>query len=167
MTEFEIREREIALEHDPAEAAGDGQVVFIGKVSSPWKRREDCPRNLRQARERNQPATVSINSPYRPGLEGIKAGDRIIVMSWFDRALRNLIVQKPRHLDEPRGVFALRSPVRPNPVGLHVVEVTDIDREGGVIGIDAIDLLDGTPVIDIKPYLPTTDAFPDAGAARE
>jgi tRNA (Thr-GGU) A37 N-methylase len=74
-------------------------------------------------------------------------------------------VQKPRHAAEPKGVFSLRSPARPNPVGLHVAKLVALDIEAGRIGIDAIDVLDGTPVIDIKPYYASTDAFPEATIA--
>jgi tRNA (Thr-GGU) A37 N-methylase len=77
-------------------------------------------------------------------------------------APRNLIVQKPRHAVEPKGVFALRSPARPNPVGLDVARLLEIDAEAGLLTIDASDMLDGTPVIDIKPYFASIDAFPDA-----
>jgi tRNA (Thr-GGU) A37 N-methylase len=69
-------------------------------------------------------------------------------------------VQNPRHADGPRGVFALRSPVRPNPIALGTVVITSLDRETGVIGIDAIDAFDGTPVLDIKPWIGTVDTPP-------
>jgi hypothetical protein len=71
---------------------------------------------------------------------------------------RDLIVQTPRHTDGPRGVFALRSPVRPNPIALGTVVITSID--GNTIGIDATDAWDGTPVLDIKPWIPTVDVPP-------
>jgi tRNA (Thr-GGU) A37 N-methylase len=74
-------------------------------------------------------------------------------------------VQKPRHAAEPKGVFSLRSPARPNPVGLHVARLTGLDIEAGRLEVDAIDVLDGTPVIDIKPYYASIDAFPDATIA--
>ena len=72
-------------------------------------------------------------------------------------------MQKPRHADAPRGVFALRSPARPNPVGLHIAALRGIDHGAGIVRLEAIDVLDGTPVIDIKPYYASTDAIPDAG----
>ena len=62
-----------------------------------------------------------------------------------------MIVQKPRHAAEPKGVFSLRSPARPNPVGLHVAKLVGLDIGSGRIELDAIDVLDGTPVIDLKP----------------
>lgn len=160
VNEFEKREGEIAMEHDPAGLPGDGHVLFIGAVRSPWKTRPECPKNLNQARERGGECELVIAEPYRKGLEGLKKGSRIVVLSWFDRARRDLIVQNPHHAEKPSGVFALRSPVRPNPVGLHAVTITGIDRATGRVAIDAIDLLDGTPIIDIKPYYPSVDAFP-------
>lgn len=167
MSEFEKREGEIAIEPDPATLPGDGHVVFIGTVQSPWKTRSECPKNLRQARERGGPGNIAIAEPYRAGLRGLNSGARIVVLSWFDRARRDLVVQNPRHAEKPAGVFALRSPVRPNPVGMHVVTITEIDHAKGWIGIDAIDLLDGTPVIDIKPYYPSIDAFPEKDVAAK
>jgi tRNA-Thr(GGU) m(6)t(6)A37 methyltransferase TsaA len=161
MSDFEKREGEMAVDQDPAILPGDGQVVFIGTIHSPWKTRSQCPKNLLQARERGVAASMTVAEPYRAGLQGLKAGRRIIILSWFDRARRDLIVQNPRHAEKPTGVFALRSPVRPNSIGIHVVTITAIDHENGVIDVDAIDLLDGTPVIDIKPYYPSIDAFPD------
>jgi tRNA-Thr(GGU) m(6)t(6)A37 methyltransferase TsaA len=165
MSEFEKREGEIAIEPNPANLPPDGHVIFVGAVHSPWKTREECPKNLRQARERGGMGSLFIAEPYRAGLQGIKVGSRIIILSWFDRARRDLIVQHPRHAERPTGVFALRSPVRPNPVGLHVVTVTKIDQANGNVEIDAIDLLDGTPIIDIKPYYPSIDAFPEKDTA--
>jgi tRNA (Thr-GGU) A37 N-methylase len=79
-------------------------------------------------------------------------------------ARRDLVVQSPKHRDAPVGTFALRSPVRPNPIALAAVTITGIDPAAGIVGIDAIDCLDGTPLIDIKPYLASVDA-PFASAA--
>ena len=157
----EQREGEIALPFDP-DADPHASVCFIGRVKSPWQTRAECPKNMAAARETGQTATVEIDAPYRQGLIGLQGVSHIILLSWFDRSQRNLIVQKPRHATEPKGVFALRSPVRPNPIGLHVSVVTGLDIEAGRIEIDAIDLLDGTPIIDVKPYFASIDAFPEA-----
>lgn len=160
----ERREGEVALPFDPAERAGDAGLVFIGRVRSPWTIREQCPRNVAAAREAGRPAAVEIAPEYRAGLAGLEGASHVVVLTWLDRARRDLIVQKPRHAEPPRGTFALRSPVRPNPVGLHVVRLTGLDVEAGILALDAIDVLDGTPVLDIKPYFPGTDAVPDARA---
>lgn len=156
------RDGEIPLAFDPAAAPGDARLVFIGRVASPWRERSDCPKNMRAAREAGRPASILIDAPYRPGLDGLERFSHAVLLTWLDRAARDLIVQKPRHADHARGVFALRSPVRPNPVGLHVVRILGIDMATGRIEIDAIDVLDGTPVVDVKPYFASNDAIPEA-----
>jgi tRNA-Thr(GGU) m(6)t(6)A37 methyltransferase TsaA len=159
---FEMRGGEEMLARDPAALPPDGHVVFIGRIGSPWKAREECPRNMRAARETGKPAVLQVDEPYRPGLAGLEGARHVVILSWLHYAPRNLIVQKPRHAAEPKGVFALRSPARPNPVGLHVARLLAMDCGAGRLEIDAIDLLDGTPVIDLKPYFPSVDAFTDA-----
>ncbi len=157
------REGEVPLAFDPASLAADAGLVFIGRINSPWKTRADCPRNTREARERGaQPATVAIDAPYRAGLSGLAGGSHVFLLTWLHGAQRNLIIQKPRHASVAKGVFALRSPVRPNPIGLHAVRLLALDAEAGFLTVDAIDVLDGTPVIDVKPYFPSVDAFPEA-----
>jgi tRNA (adenine37-N6)-methyltransferase len=159
---FEQREGEVRLADDPAAMAADASVVFIGRIRSPWLKREDCPKNMAAARATGMHASIEIEAPYRPGLEGLAGTSHLAVLSWLNFAPRNLIVQNPRHATEPKGVFALRSPARPNPIGLHVVRPLSIDMEAGLIAIDGIDVLDGTPLVDIKPYFASIDAFPDA-----
>lgn len=85
-----------------------------------------------------------------------------MILSWFDRAARDLIAQKPRHAERTSGTFALRSPARPNPIGLHVAKLVSIDQRAGLLAIDAIDALDGTPVLDVKPYFASVDSFSEA-----
>lgn len=160
----EIRPGELALATGTIEAAPDDRVVFVGRIRSPWPDRDSAPRNLRQARERGQPGRVEVDPPFRPGLTGIDRYSHLVLLYWLDRSRRDLVIQKPRHADAPRGVFALRSPVRPNPIGLAVVRLLSVEVDAGMLEIDAIDCIDGTPVVDIKPYLPSTDAFPDAVA---
>ena len=160
---MEPREGEIPLAFDPAQAAADAHVVFIGRIASPWTARAECPKNMRAAREAGRPAAILIDAPYRPGLDGLARFGHAMLLTWLDRAPRNLIVQKPRHADAARGVFALRSPARPNPVGLHVVRIVRVDVAAGRIEVDAIDVLDGTPVLDVKPYYASADAVPDIG----
>jgi tRNA-Thr(GGU) m(6)t(6)A37 methyltransferase TsaA len=164
-TMFEMRGSEKRLENDPAAMRGDGHVVFIGRIASPWTRREDCPKNMRAAREAGRPASLLVETPYREGLAGLEDASHVVILSWLQHAPRNLIVQKPRHAFAAQGVFALRSPARPNPVGLHVARLVSLDAAGGRLDLDAIDVLDGTPVIDIKPYFASIDAFPEATVA--
>ncbi len=152
------REGEIALGFDPGERIETG-LCFIGCIRSPW-RRGTAPRNLRAARETGEGARIELLPGYAPGLLGLEVGQAIQVLYWVDRGRRDLIVQTPRHTGGPRGVFALRSPVRPNPIALGTVVITALDREAGVIGIDATDAYDGTPVLDIKPWIDTVDVPP-------
>ena len=163
---FEERPGERALPFDPAQVKGDGHVVFIGRIRSPWTDRAACPRNMNRARETGETATLVLDAAYAEGLQGLEQTSHVVILTWLDKAPRNLIVQKPRHAASAKGTFALRSPVRPNPVGLHVVRLTGIDWDAGILHLEAIDVLDGTPVIDIKPYIPAIDAVPDAETGR-
>lgn len=140
----------------------DAGVVFIGRIRSPWTL-QDCPRNLVRARETGQGARLEIAPAYRAGLDGLEAGCALVLLYWMDAAPRDLIRQHPRHRERPTGTFALRSPARPNPIALATVRCIAIDRKHGLIGIDAIDAVDGTPLLDIKPHLPTIDLPPAAG----
>ena len=157
-----IRDGEQRLPRDPAEMQPDAHLVFIGRVRSLWTTREDCPKNMAAAREKGGGATVEIDPRFRLGLDGIEAFSHVALLTWLDRAPRDLIVQKPRHAAQPRGIFALRSPARPNPVGLHIVRLLAVDAANGLLRLEAIDVLDGTPVVDVKPYYASTDAIPDA-----
>lgn len=159
---FEQREGEVPLETDPAHMPADGHVVFIGRLRSPWTTRAECPKNMAAARATGKGATLEIDLPFRAGLEGLAGTSHIVMLTWLDHAPRNLIVQKPRYLTEGKGVFSLRSPARPNPIGLHVAGLVDVDIAAGILTLDASDVLDGTPLIDIKPYFASIDSFPDA-----
>jgi len=95
---------------------------------------------------------IVIDEQYREGLKDIKAGQRIVVLFYFHQSPQftpDLLVQKPRHRNKQLGVFSICSPVRPNPLGMSVVEVLGLD--GSVIRIKGLDMRDGTPVLDIKP----------------
>jgi tRNA-Thr(GGU) m(6)t(6)A37 methyltransferase TsaA len=155
-TEDGPREGEVALGFDPG-ARADATLCFIGHIRSPWGK-GTAPKNLRsRAGDRGRRADRAV-AGLRAGLTGLSVGQAIQVLYWVDRGQRDLIVQSPRHTDGPRGVFALRSPVRPNPIALGTVVITSID--GNTIGIDATDAWDGTPVLDIKPWIPTVDVPP-------
>jgi tRNA-Thr(GGU) m(6)t(6)A37 methyltransferase TsaA len=154
---YSARPREIVLPFDPAKTADDARLQFIGHIESPWATRDDCPRNLRIARERGQPATVHVDEAWRQGLSGLEDYSHIIVLYWMHQARRDIILQQPRHSLEPSGTFALRSPVRPNPIALATVRLTSFDADKGELIIDAIDCINGTPLIDIKPWIETVD----------
>jgi tRNA-Thr(GGU) m(6)t(6)A37 methyltransferase TsaA len=154
---YDQRPGEVRLPFDPVETADDAAIIFIGKINSPWKTRSECPRNIRQARERGLPATLEIDEAYRQGLQGLETQEHAIVLYWMQQARRDLIIQQPRHRDNAVGVFALRSPARPNPIAIATVRILAVDQVSGSIQIDAIDCLDGTALLDIKPWLAAVD----------
>lgn len=156
---FEKREGEVALPFDPAEVATGPRVAFIGRIRSPWGK-GTAPRNISGARAAGEGARIELEAAYAPGLTGLALGQHIILLYWMDQGRRDLIVQKPRHADAPRGTFVLRSPVRPNPIAMSTVLITSLDIAAGVVGIDAIDCFDGTPLVDIKPWLESIDMPP-------
>lgn len=136
----------------------DAQLYFLGRIRTPWKTLAECPKSA--SVRRDVEAVIELDPRYAAGLKDIGLMSHLIVLYWLDRSRRDVIIQAPSHAPEPRGVFALRSPVRPNPIGLAVVELVAVD--GPRLTIRNIDCLDGTPVIDIKPYFASLDSVPDA-----
>ena len=155
------RPGEIRAAVDPVDMPGDAKLIFIGRARTPWRSRKECPKNLREARERGSSAGIEVDREWRLGLRDIQPGETIIVLTWMNHARRDLVVQAPRHRDGPAGVFSIRSPVRPNPIGLYVVRVLACDPEAGTLEVDALDCLDGTPILDIKPWRAGVDVPPD------
>jgi tRNA-Thr(GGU) m(6)t(6)A37 methyltransferase TsaA len=154
----EIRDGEVTLPFDPADRAEAG-VTFIGRIRTPWSKGHG-PKNLIQARDTGQGATIELAPAYIPCLEGLEEGSAVVLLYWMDRAARNIAVQNPHHTDGTRGTFALRSPARPNPIALAVVILQGIDRDTGLLTIDAIDCYDNTPLLDIKPWKASIDVPP-------
>nr|WP_226898586.1 TrmO family methyltransferase [Mangrovicoccus algicola] len=148
------------LPFDPGDRIEAG-LSFVGVIRSDWSR-GDCPRNIARARETGRPARIELRPGYAAALEGLETGQAIIVIGWLHGARRDLARQVPRHAGGPRGTFALRSPVRPNPLSLSVCRITWMERAAGQLGLDAIDLFDRTPVVDLKPWLPGADIPPEA-----
>lgn len=122
----------------------------IGVIRSPLKSRKNAPR---QGSEGAPDAWLEIKPWAMPALHRLAVGDEVFVITWFHRARRDVMQVRPR--SDPRnpitGVFATRSPDRPNPLGLHPVFVRAI--EGNRLRIGPIEAIDGTPVVDIKPVL--------------
>jgi tRNA-Thr(GGU) m(6)t(6)A37 methyltransferase TsaA len=105
--------------------------------------------------------TIEIFSVYREGLENIEGFSHIIVLSHFNRAERQALTEQPLSDGEMRhGIFATRHFNRPNPIGISYVALDRV--EDGILYVSGLDLLDGTPVLDIKPYVPAFDSIPDA-----
>src|SRR5262249_35740250 len=101
-----------------------------------------------------------VDPRWVTALKGVETCSHLVVLYWMDQARRDLVVQSPRHYNEPRGSFALRSPVRPNPIAMSVVKLIRV--EGSKLSVTGVDCVDGTPLLDIKPYFASTDAAPEA-----
>jgi len=135
----------------------DAGVYFIGRIRTPWKERKDCPKN---ARESAAVCTVELDARFAPALKDVETVSHLVLLYWMDRAPRNLVLQVPGHYGTQHGTFALRSPARPNPIAMSVVRLHGI--EDGRLKVSGLDCLDGTPLLDIKPYFASTDSVPQA-----
>jgi len=124
---------------------------FIGKVHSELKRIEDCP----LLEHENAPeATIEIFKEFDEAVKNVKPGDDMILLSWLHEADRTILTTRPRNNPKApmTGVFSTRSPDRPNPIGIHFVKIVSIP-ENNKFKISGLEVLDGTPLIDIKPDL--------------
>ncbi len=143
----------------PGEVAGalpphtDAGVYFLGTIHTPWRTRGECPR-------RGDPdgpiCAIVVAEPWRAALTGLDAHRRIQVLYWMHRARRDLVLQTPLRTGATTGSFALRSPVRPNPIASSVVTLVAI--EGTTLHVRGLDCLDGTPLLDLKPDRGATPA---------
>lgn len=125
----------------------DAALAFIGTIRTPWATRADCPR---QGDLDGPECRLVLTPPWDAALAGIEAFQTLDVLYWLDQARRDLLLQCPHGGDgSPRGTFALRSPVRPNPIGLARVRL--VRRDGGTLVVRGLDCLDGTPLLDVKP----------------
>ena len=149
-----LREGEIAV---ALPAQFDASLYYIGRIRTPWTRREDCPKN---PRETSEVCTIELDPRWAVGLTGLETVSHIVVLYWMYQARRDLVLQAPHHYPERRGTFALRSPVRPNPIAVSVARLLRI--ESCALSVVGLDCLDGTPLLDIKPYFASTDSIPDA-----
>lgn len=125
-------------------------IHFIGSIQSTLKTIGDCPL---QESEGAPKAFVAIHEKYRPAMSGLAVGSKIIVFTWLHKGDRETLTVRPRN--DPKasltGVFATRSNDRPNPIGIHVTEIVSITEDA--LEISNIEVLDGTPVINIKPVI--------------
>ncbi len=128
------------------------EIKPIGFVRSPYREKQDAPR---QGRLSDTVSEIVIDEHYLPGLEDVEKKSHLIVLCWFDRADRTMLKATAPHEKIEHGVFATRSPNRPNPVAFSVVDLLSLD--GNILHVRGLDALDGTPVVDIKPYSPDID----------
>ena len=137
-----------ARKHSMSETSREAKLYPIGVIRSTIKTRAQAPK---QGPEGAPDAWLEVNESVREGLDGLRRGDKLIVLTWLHRANRDVLKVHPRSDPERRltGVFATRSPDRPNPIGIHPVTIREVDQNRLRIG--PIEVIDGTPVIDIKP----------------
>src|SRR5947209_20130349 len=145
---FDLREGEIAVE---LPERFDASLYFIGRIRTPWKDRQNCPKN---ARESDAICTIEVDPRWAPALRGVETCTHLVVLYWMDRSRRDLVIQVPRHYGVGRGTFALRSPARPNPIALSVARLLGVN--GNRLSVAGLDCLDGTPLLDLKPYFAST-----------
>lgn len=141
--ENEVRRGEVRVD---APAATDAGLVFIGRIRTPWSARLICPR---QGRADGPLCEIELFEPWSQALSGIEAFERLEVLYWLHESRRDLVLQSPANNGELHGAFALRTPVRPNPIGTSIA--TLVRREGPVLFVRGLDCLDGTPLLDLKP----------------
>jgi tRNA-Thr(GGU) m(6)t(6)A37 methyltransferase TsaA len=123
----------------------------IARVHSSLKQRAGAPR---QGSEGAPDARLEVLADFAPGLDGLEVGQEIVILTWLHQAERDVLKVHPRGdtRNPLSGVFATRSPDRPNPVGLHRVRILGIER-GNWLHVHALEAIDGTPIVDIKPVL--------------
>lgn len=140
----ELREGEKGVDLPPPD---DAALRFIGVIRTPFVTRDLCPRQGDP--EAGPICRIEVDPAWAEALDGIEAFETLEVLYWLDRSRRDLVLQSPKSDGEVRGTFSLRSPVRPNPIGLSRVRL--IGRDGNVLEVRGLDCLDGTPLVDLKP----------------
>jgi len=135
--------------------------VPIGFIATPFNDRYDAPRQPGVGNKREGLITLEPNQNFEQALTDLEGFEKIWLIYWFDRNPNwKPMVLPPRSGNTKRGLFATRSPHRPNAIGLSVVDLIEV--KGRTLRVGNVDLLDGTPILDIKPYVPYADAYPDA-----
>tara|TARA_R110002073_G_scaffold28711_10_gene91014 strand:- start:2901 stop:3353 length:453 start_codon:yes stop_codon:yes gene_type:complete len=129
-----------------APLSADAGLCFVGHVETPWRDLADCPRQIGFD---GPECAVVLAPPWDRALLGIERARHLDLVLWLHRARRDLLTIHPAHADAPRGVFTFRSPVRPNPIGVSQVLLERV--QGARLIVRGLEVLDGTPLIDIKP----------------
>lgn len=133
------------------------QLTTIGVVHSPYANAEDAPR---QGAHSETESTIEVFEPFAPALEASGQSTHLIILYWAHLASRDTLRTVTPWGPDPKGVFACRSPSRPNPISFCVVRL--LDRTGNKLRVRGLDALDGSPVLDIKPYVSMIDGAPDS-----
>jgi tRNA-Thr(GGU) m(6)t(6)A37 methyltransferase TsaA len=132
----------------------------LGIIHTAFKSSDGTP--IQPSRAKGTRGIVEVYEPYQEGLADLDGFERIWLIYWLDRAIAPRMMVKPYLDSEERGVFATRAPSRPNPIGISAVRLIAI--KDGRLEVEEIDILDGTPLLDIKPYISEWDAYPGSRA---
>ncbi len=138
----------------PGEVAGelpgafDAGLYFIGRIRTPWTTRAECPR--RGDPENGPACRIEVDPRWREALAGVASHETLQILYFMHQARRDLVLQTPKGRTPPLGTFALRSPVRPNPIASSVVRLVAV--EDIALVVRGLDCLDGTPLVDVKPH---------------
>lgn len=152
-----IRDGELAVEPPPPRDAG---LIFIGRIRTPWQSRSETPR---QGRFDGPVCRLEIFEPWVRALQGLDKFANLDVIYWLHLSRRDLVLQRRSSEAEAHGTFALRSPVRPNPIGISKVRLVGI--EGATVLVRGLDCVDQTPLIDLKPDRCHFTPLPDESQA--
>lgn len=133
-------------------------MLAIGTIHTPYETKEDCP--IQPIFAPANMAQVEVFEPYAEGLKDIESFSHLYLLYEFDRAEEIRFVRTTFLDDTPHGIYASRHPCRPNAIGMSIVKL--VGRNGNILVIEGADMLDQTPLLDIKPYLPKYDAIPSA-----
>ena len=125
----------------------------IGKIRSPFKGVEKVP--IQPSAASGIRGTVEVSAEFAPGLQDLSGFSHVILLYHFHRVMQSRLTVVPFLDDQPRGVFATRAPSRPNPIGLSIVRLLGIEEN--LLHVENLDIVDGTPLLDIKPYVPAFD----------
>ncbi len=136
------------------------EIRAIGVVRSPFKEQQGTP--IQPVYAKNTRARVEILEPYRAALKDLDGFSRVWLIYYFDRAKTWEPLVVPYKDVRRRGLFATRAPARPNAIGISAVKLLSVEE--GAIEVEEVDILDGTPVLDIKPYVPEFDSYPNEKA---
>jgi tRNA-Thr(GGU) m(6)t(6)A37 methyltransferase TsaA len=130
-------------------------LKMIGRIHTPFREAAGTPVQSSMAQDCH--GTIEVFPEYAQGLADLEGFERIWLVYWFDRAITERLTVKPYLHDKSHGIFATRAPCRPNPLGMSSVKLIDV--KGNILEVTDVDILDGTPLLDIKPYCSRFDVF--------
>ena len=148
------------MQSDPRNAHVDFPVTIIGRVRSPFGEATGTP--IQSVYANGAEGQVVVDEAYADALGDVEGFERLWLIYWMDRVATSKLRVVPYRDNQERGLFATRSPCRPNPIGMSVVRL--LRREGDILHVADLDILDNTPLLDIKPYVPEFDAHPTSKA---